>query len=118
MGGPRLDRFVIRANIHHLRDEFRSETDPAQRAQLQKQLVEEEDRLGASAALLDDVEREIKKAIVLIARQTALVVAMERDGSGNVQQARTLLYRLIDGQNLHERYRQQVMAAIEGNKLL
>jgi tagatose-1,6-bisphosphate aldolase len=79
-----------------LRDEFRSETDPAQRARLQKQFVEEEDRLGASAALLDDIEREIKKAVVLIARQTALVVAMERGGRDNVKQARTLLYCLID----------------------
>jgi len=114
-----LDRFDIRGNIHHLRDELCSETDLAQRARLQKQLVEEEDRLGASAALLDDIEREIKKAIILIARQTALVVAMERGGgSANVKQARTLLCCLIDGQILHERYRQQVMAAIEGNKLL
>ena len=113
-----MDRFDIRGNIHHLRDELCSETDLAQRARLQKQLVEEEDRLGASAALLDDIEREIKKAIILIARQTALVVAMERDGRGNVKQARTLLYCLMDGQKLHEWYRQQVMAAIEGNKLL
>jgi len=95
-----------------------SETDPAHRARLQKQFVEEEDRLGASAALLNNLDREIDMAIILVARQTALVVAMERHGRGNVKQARTLLYCLIDGQNLHERYRQQVLAAIEENRLL
>ena len=67
-------------------------------------------------ALLDDIEREIDKAIILIARQTVLVAAMERDGRDGVQQARTLLNCLIDSQNLHERYRQKVLIAIEKDK--
>ena len=113
-----MDRFRVLDNVRHFRDQLCSETDPAHRARLQKQLVEEEDRLCANGALLDDLDREIDRAIILIARQTALVVAMERDGRGNVKQARTLLYCLIDGQNLHERYRQQVLAAIEENRLL
>jgi len=117
-GHRAVDRFRILDNVRHFRDQLCSETDPAHRARLQKQLVEEEDRLGANAALLDNLDREIDRAIILVARQTALVVAMERDGSDNVKQARTLLYCLIDGQNLHERYRQQVLAAIEENRLL
>jgi len=108
-----LDRYRILDNIRHFRHRLSSELDSARRAQLQKQLVEEEDKLGAHVALLDDVEREIKKAIVLIARQRALIAAMERDGRAGIQQARTLLNCLIDGQNLHQQYHQNVLIAIE-----
>src|SRR5215469_8287571 len=98
-----MDRFAIRGNIHYFRDQLVTETDPAHRARLQKQLVEEEDRLGANAALLDDVEREIDRAIILVARQTALVIAMERDERSGVVLARKLLHCLTDNQRLHER---------------
>jgi hypothetical protein len=86
--------------------------------QLQKQLVEEEDKFGAHAALLDDVEREIKKAIVLIARQTALVTAIGRVAGTDLKQAKTLLHCLEDDQNLHERYYQKLLLAIEKDRLL
>jgi len=109
-----LDRFDIRGNIHHLRDELCSETDPAQRARLQKLLVEEEDRLGSTVELLDDIEREMKKNDVLIARQTALVVSMERNGHIGVAEARTLLGCLTDVQALHERYHNMLLIAIRG----
>ena len=108
-----MDRFGILDNIRHFRHRLSSELDSARRAQLQKQLVEEEDKLGAHAALLDDVEREIKKAIVLIARQRALIAAMERDGRNGLERAKTLLDCLTDDQNLHQRYHQKIMIAIE-----
>jgi len=112
-----MDRFIVLDNIRRFRDKLGSEIDPAEQARLQKQLVEEEDKLGARAALLDDVEREIDRAIILIARQTALVAAMERDGRGDLKRARTLLHRLIDGQNLHERYHERMLRALEANKV-
>jgi hypothetical protein len=108
-----VDRFRILDNIRHFRHRLSSELDSTQRAQLQKQLVEEEDKLGAHVALLDDVEREIKKAIVLIARQRALIAAMERHGRDGIQQARTLLNCLIDDQNWHQHYHQNILIAIE-----
>ena len=108
-----MDRFRTLDSVRNFRHRLSSELDSARRAQLQKQLVEEEDKLGAHLALLDDVEREIKKAIVLIARQRALIVAMERDGRDGTQQARTLLNCLIDSQNLHQWYHQKTLIAIE-----
>ncbi len=113
-----MDRFVIRGNIHYLRDQLVSETDPALRARLTKQLIEEEDRLGANAALLDDVDREINRAIILVARQTALVISMERNGRSGAELARKLLGCLTDNQRLHERYREKLQIALGENGLL
>src|SRR5215467_13037231 len=73
-------RSVTRANINHFRDRLRSETDAASRSILQNLLVQEEDKLAADFALLDDLSREIVKCHQWIERQRGLVGTLERDG--------------------------------------
>ena len=92
-----MDRFVAIQRIRRFRDLLNGELDFVQRARLRKMLVEEEDKLGASLALLDDVESEISRGDLLIARQSARVATMERGEQIGVEQARTLLDSLTDG---------------------
>ena len=112
-----MDKFVARENIKRLRVELASELDPNKRSALAKLLVEEEDRLGADLELLADLDGQIRKGRELIARQTALVAAMERGGNSGIRQARALLAALAEAQELHERYRQKVLIAIEESEL-
>jgi hypothetical protein len=113
-----MDRFVAIQRIRRFRDLLNGELDFVQRARLRKMLVDEEDKLGASLALLDDVESEISRGDLLIARQSARVATMERGEQIGVEQARILLDCLKDSRNLHEWYRQKVLAQIGTNKVL
>jgi hypothetical protein len=91
--------------------------DGKKRSALTNLLVEEEDKLARDRGLLADLDRHIRSGRERIARQTVLVAAMERDGHDGVGEARTLLACMVEGQSLHERYRQKVLISIEENKL-
>ena len=112
-----MDKFVARENIRRLRVELASDPDPNKRSALAKLLVEEEDRLGADLELLADLDGQIRRGREAIARQIAIVAAMEGGGHSGVGQARALLAALAEGQELHERYRQKVLIAIEQSEL-
>lgn len=112
-----VDRFIARANIKHFRDRLWSEVDPHVRSRIQKLLVAEEDKLGASYEVLADIERHIADGDHRIARQRALVAAMQRDGHDRLSEAKALLDSLIEGQVLHVRYRERTLAAIKQNRL-
>jgi len=107
-------RFVARANINHFRDRLRSETDAASRSILQKLLVQEEDKLGADFALLDDLSREIVKCQQWIERQRALVGTLERDGR-DATTASALLNGLSESLIIHQHYRQRVATRLQQN---
>ena len=111
-----MDRFVAIQRIRRFRDLLNGELEFAQRARLRKMLVEEEDKLGASLAQLDDVESEISRGDLLIARQSARVAPLERGEQIGIEQARTLLNCLKDSQSLHQWYRQKVLAQIESKQ--
>lgn len=113
-----VDRFIAWENVKHLRGQLASEIDRKARSVQMKLLIEEEDKLGADFELLADLDRHIRRGLELIARQTVLVATMERDGHNGIVQAKTLLDCLVEGQNLHEGYRQKVLVSIEENKSL
>ena len=109
-------RSVTRANINHFRDRLRSETDAASRSILQNLLVQEEDKLAADFALLDDLSREIVKCHQWIERQRGLVGTLERDGR-DATIARALLIGLTESLIVHRDYRQRVATRLERNPL-
>ena len=104
--------FVAQANINHFRDRLRSETDAASRSALQKLLVQEEDKLSADFALLDDLAREIVKCQQWIERQRVLVGTLERDRRDPTT-ARALLNGLTESLIIHQDYRQRVATRLE-----
>src|SRR3569833_1665459 len=112
-GGNPMDRFIARENIKHLRNRLWSETDAGLCAGLQKLLVEVEDKFGACAEQLAELDRHIDDGQQRIARQRVLVATMQRDGSAGHALASSILDTMIDTQGLHERYRVQVLAAVE-----
>ena len=75
-----MDRFVARQNIDRCRSRLETDTDPARRAFLLKLLVQEEDKLGYTLELLDDVEREILKVRTQIDAFKVLIADLERRG--------------------------------------
>ena len=110
--GGAMDRFIARENIKHFRDLLGSATDCAMRSNLQKLLVLEENKLGASLELLADIDRHIADGNTRVERQQALVATMERDGHPALAQARTLLDGMRETLALHHRYRQRLMLAV------
>jgi hypothetical protein len=112
-----MDRFIARANIKHLRGQLEYELDPACRATLMKLLVEEEDKLARDLSLLADLDQHIGNGHHRIQRQMVVVATMERDGHDGVGQAKALLVYLEEAQNLHERYRQLVLKAVQESEL-
>jgi hypothetical protein len=107
-----LDRFVARDNTNRFRDQLRFETDPTKRSILRKLLVEEEDKLAADFALLEDVAREIANCQQRIDRQRALVEALERCGR-DVTTAEALLSAIMESLILHQDYRQRVATRLD-----
>lgn len=112
-----MDRFIARENIKHLRERLCSEGDAGARARLTRLLVEEEDKLAADLELLADIDRHIGDGHSRIVRQRALVATMERNGHDGVGKARDLLQVLMECQQLHSSYREQVLIKIERNRL-
>jgi hypothetical protein len=108
--------FIARKNVQHFRDRLRSEADPATRATLQKLLVQEEDKLTADLALVDDLEREISRCDAIIERQEALVVRLNSNGSDEAT-ARTLLGALAETKTIHQQYRERVAIRIANSRV-
>src|SRR3569623_895041 len=104
-----MDRFIARENVRHLRIRLCSENTPGVRSQLQKLLIEEEDTLGASYALLADLERHNNNGNRLIELQRVIVATMQRDGKAGQDAANSLLDALTDSQDLHTHYRKLVL---------
>jgi len=92
-----VDRFRILENVRDFRDQLCSETDAAHRARLQKQLVDEEDRLGANAALVDDLDREIDRAIAAASNKKT-EIDKSRSEEGGISRTGNLLN--VRGQRL------------------
>ena len=65
---------VARQNITRFCNQLMSELDAKGRADLQRLLIEEEDRLGFSMEQLDEIEREIAKGEERIQQRTLVEV--------------------------------------------
>src|SRR5215470_14283989 len=112
-----MDRFVTRANINHFRDQLRSETDAALRSQLQKHLVEEEDKLAEDLALLADLAREIAKYQQWIEKQRLRIEGLERNGH-DARAAIALLSGVTETLTIHQEYHQRIALRLEQKPLL
>jgi hypothetical protein len=107
-----LDRFIARDNINRSRDQLRFETDPTKRSILRKLLVEDEDKLAADFALLEDIAREIANCRQRIDRQRALVETLERCGR-DATTAKDLLGAITESFILHQHYRQRIATRLD-----
>ena len=112
-----MDRFIAQANIRHFRDRLWSETDFVTRSRLQQLLLAEEDKLAKDFELLADIERHISDGRRRIEKQRSLVAAMKRDGHSSLRTAQALLNGMADAQQLHMKYRETILIAIDQNRL-
>jgi hypothetical protein len=60
------NKFIANENILRFRNRLRTEIDPAARSRLQKLLIEEMDKLGASPEMLSQIDRELNGTKALI----------------------------------------------------
>jgi hypothetical protein len=92
--------YVSKQNILRFRELLKLESDPARLGDLQKLLIDEEDRLGSSYERLEDIDREIAKADQRIELQRMLVANMRREGR-DATVAQALLERLTSIQAMY-----------------
>jgi len=89
--------YVSKQNVLRFRDLLRSEIDPTRLSDLQRVLVDEENRLGSNYERLEDIDREIAKADQRIELQRTLVANIEREGR-DATAAKALLEPLSEAQ--------------------
>jgi hypothetical protein len=104
-------KFVATQNVARYRAQLNDEIDPARRIVLQRLLVEEEDRLGATFELLAEVRQAIADCKCQIAELRSLTENIEIDGrAAAVTSAR--LEALKDARTLHETYCQKLQTKL------
>jgi hypothetical protein len=108
-----LDKFVAKENVKHFRGLLWTTLRPEERSVVQRLLIAEMDKFAPASELICEVEQSIAEGAQRIARQRALVSAMERDGHAALPTARALLATFLDTQRLHVNYRAAVLAKIE-----
>jgi hypothetical protein len=111
-----LPDFVAKQNIARFGAQLISETDATRRAELQRLLIQEEDRLGFRYEQFDEIEREIAKAEKRIEFQQAVIETMEREGR-DTRVAKALLENMTQIQLIYKQYRQKILAALDRSKL-
>lgn len=94
--------------------QLQSENDPRARSAIKKMLVREEDQLGNDFELLARLDKHIQRGNELIAWHNVRLHSMDHNGNA---QAKALLDRLMDSQDLLERRRKAVLTSIGRNKL-
>ncbi len=112
-----MDRFVARLNIEHYCVRLRSESDARARLDLQKLLVEEENKLGFDLEMLARIEHEIATGNDRIARQESSVESLESNGH-DASTGRTTLAMMRETLVIYEDYRHRLLLGIERNGLL
>jgi len=90
-------------NVERFRAHLNNETNPERRILLQRLLVEEEDKVGATFELLEGVQRAIANCKRQIAELSSLLKTIQTDGRGGTV-AKAQLETLTDSQRLHEAY--------------
>jgi hypothetical protein len=90
-------------NVERFRAHLNNETNPERRILLQRLLVEEEDKVGATFELLEGVQRAIADCKRQIAELRLLLETIQTDGHGAIV-TKVQLETLTDSQRLHEAY--------------
>jgi hypothetical protein len=96
-------KFVAMQNVKHFRTKLHNEVNPDRRVLLQRLLVEEEDRVGASSEVLAGVQRAIDDYTRQIAELTSIIKTLQIDGPGATV-AKAQLETLTDSLELHKTY--------------
>jgi hypothetical protein len=104
-------KFVATQNLARYRAQLNDEIDPAKRIVLQRLLVEEEDKLGATFELLAEVRQAIADCNCRIAELRSLAENIEIDGP-TAAVARARLEALKDARTLHETYCQKLQTKL------
>jgi hypothetical protein len=75
-----LSKYAAEQNIRRITDQLRSETDETHRAQLQKMLIEEENKLACTLDRLEKLDQAIAEGDERLELQTTKVVALRKGG--------------------------------------
>ena len=103
-------------NVARFVDRLQLEPDPATRATLKSQLVEEENKLGRSAERLGNLQRYIDEGSRRIALQKALIENLIATGH-DLSVAKRTLNNLVEIQRIFEQYREAIVDAIDRNQV-
>ena len=107
-----MDKFIGRDTVNGLSAQLESASDPRERLRIIKEMVKEEDRLGADREVLAHINKHIKSGSELIAwQQVRLRVCSDDDRA----EAKTSLEHLMESQGLLERRLKRILNSIRKN---
>jgi DNA repair ATPase RecN len=109
-----FSQFVVQQNVRRLSDQLRSETNATRRVQLQRWLVEEEDRLGFTVERLEDLDLAIADGDKRVEFQRAKIGNLENCGC-DVRAARAVLRNMEEIQSIYRQYRLMLLQTIDRN---
>ncbi|CDX31267.1 conserved hypothetical protein [Mesorhizobium sp. ORS 3359] len=75
-----MDRFVARENIRHFVDRFHTENDDVVRSNLQKLLIEEEDKFARLSEQLEVMDQNLFRISDLALQQRARIYSLRANG--------------------------------------
>jgi hypothetical protein len=109
-------RFVSEVNIATFTARLYDERNPAKRKELQRMLLEQEDRFGEYTNRLEVVQRYIRESTVRIDIQRHLIAKMEAAGY-DVSQAIRALENSAQVRDLLHQYRASIMDRLDRHEL-
>src|SRR5689334_5038427 len=112
-----LSNYVAEQNVRRFSDQLRSEIDEAHRAQLQKMLIEEEDKLTYTLDRLRKLDQVIADGDRQLELQRTKVAALRKAGRDATVPS-SLLKNLQQLQSIYKKYRLTLLDAINRNGLL
>jgi hypothetical protein len=109
-----MDKFFGRDKVNGLSAQLESASDPRERSRITKQMVKEEDKLGADHESLARINKHIRTGSELIAwQQVRLRVCSDYDRA----EAKTLLEHLMESQGLLQRCHKRILNSIRRKNL-
>jgi hypothetical protein len=108
-----MQNYVHSQNLTRYVDLLETETDSAKLGQIQKLLIEEEDRFGSLAQRLDEAERLIRDGEERIRRQQALTQRLGEDGHDRAR-AEALLATMARTLQMMLEYRRKLADGLDG----
>jgi hypothetical protein len=106
-----MRKFVAMQNSERVRVQLNNETNPARRILLQRLLVEEEDKVGATLELLVAVQRGVNDCRRQIAELRSLIADCRTD-CPDTTVAKARLETLVASRVLHETYRRKLRSKL------
>jgi hypothetical protein len=112
-----LSHFVVEQNIRRFVNQLRWENDDAKRSQLQKLLIEEEDRLGFTVGRLEELDQAIAEGDKRIDFQLAKLGTLKNSGR-DIAAAESVLKNMEQIQTIYRQYRVTLQKIIDRNRIL